>query len=547
MRYGIAFCFLGLLVGTACGSGTSAPQGSGQTGSIGPEPNECKAAGDCAERHAAELAVLNQPASGSTRFDGAACVQLGVVGGPSGPACECRVAGSDGMLAIGPVGVDCYVTGRGGDCLWRGDDFDGCVLEDTDACTEICKGLEQRLAEDAAKTFDATLEYSSCEGQECHSVVRIGERCYADGSYREPRDYDCALGGKAILAAHERDAHPPEKPLIPETRSSYVAGTDGFVRLISSRSFVGGSERYSGFGADAQFANISGSPGGRYGDVIDPLEGLDDCGVAKESTGGAAPNIDWYDAARVILKDGAVGRPLTLSSASHDDFYQYIAELDAQGAEPRYGESYGVEVEGGTFGSAFSSDALRLPPDLVINELEQSSHFAREDLRLTWSGQGEAPLYLSLWVSKSPGDLASAYQIECLLKDDGEFVIPAQVLRAAPSGFATATFTREDRHIEQSGSHSLLLVGSVEVSHQFALGPTCDHADVATACATSAQSVRAAYQDCNLTPPTLAELCPDFLATSCDSCPEYFDCVAQTTRCTEQGFSLASGCSCPSP
>lgn len=546
MRYGVAFSVLGLLFGTACSSGSGTPQGSGQTGSIGSEPNECKAASDCAERNANELAALNQPASGSTRFDGAACIQLGIVGGPSGPACECQVAGSDGTLAIGPVGGDCYVTGRGGDCLWQGDDFKGCVVDEADACTQICADLQQRLADDATNTFDASLEYSSCEGQECHSVVRIGERCYADGSYREPRDYDCALGGEAILAAHARATHPPEKPLIPDTRGSYVAGTDGFVRIISSRSFVGHSERYSGFGADAQFATISGAPGGQYGDVIDPLEGLDDCGVVKESGVGAAPNIDMYDAERVILKDGAVERPLSLSSASHDDFYQYIAELDAQGVEPRYGQSYGVLVEGGSFGSAFRSDSLRLPPALAIHELEQASHFGQEELRLTWSGQGEAPLYLSLWVSKSPGDLANAYQIQCLLEDDGEFVIPAQVLQAAPSGFVSASFTREDRHIEKSGTHSLLLVGSVEVSHQFALGPTCDHTDVAAACAASAERVRAAYQACNLTPPTVAELCPDFLTTSCDSCPEYFDCVAQTTRCTAQGFYLASGCSCPS-
>jgi hypothetical protein len=150
-------------------------------------------------------------------------------------------------------------------------------------------------------------------------------------------------------------------------------------------------------------------------------------------------------------------------------------------------------------------------------------------------------------VSKSPTDLSDAYRIECLIKDDGEFVVPESVLAAAPSGFARATFTREDRHIERSGAHSLLILGQIEVTHEFALGPQCARPDSMMACELSAESVRAAYQQCALKPPSMAVLCPEYVATSCELCPQYFDCVARSTTCTEAGFTLASGCRCPSP
>jgi hypothetical protein len=518
--------------------------GSGQTGSVGQSPDECSAASDCDPRLADEVLGLRRPVPARASLSDAQCINLGIVGGAAGPACECRVDGGSGTLAIGPVGGDCFALGRGGDCLWPGRDFDGCQLGQAGACDAICADLEQRLAEDAAKKFDAEAVYDACREHTCHSVVRIGDRCFADGSYAEGRSYDCALGGEAILAAHDADVMPAEKPPLPETRTSYVEGTDGFVQLVSSSRFIGTAPSYSGFGAMAQFAVIKGSSGA-FGDVIDPLEGIDDCGVSKSDGTGVAANIDFYDAAEVSLVDEQAVRPLSLSPASHDDFYQYIAELSEQGIEPRFGQSYGVKVAGGSFGAAFETSALRLPDELVLNELGQTAHFEQKDLRLTWTGSGAQPLYLTLLVSKSPTDLANAYRIDCLIEDDGEFVIPESVLAAAPSGVAQATFTREDRHIEPSGAHSLLLLGQVEVTHEFALGPLCARPDSMTACEVSAEVVRAAYLKCELSPPSVAELCPDYVATSCELCPEYFDCVARSTTCSDVGFTLASGCSCP--
>lgn len=348
------------------------------------------------------------------------------------------------------------------------------------------------------------------------------------------------------MAAHDADDTPEEEPLLNVTRASYVEGTDGFVQLVVSSQFVGTAASDSAFGAMAQFAVIKGSSGD-FGEVIDPLEGIDDCGVSKDSGAGVAANVDFYDAAEVSLIDAMAVRPLSLSPASNNDFYQYVAELSEQGVAPRFGQSYGLKIAGGSFGAAFETSTLRLPDELVLNELGQTAHVEQKDLRLTWAGAGAQPLYLRMLVSKSPTDLNDAYRIDCRIKDDGEFVVPGSVLALAPSGFARATFTREDRHIEQSGDHSLLLFGQVEATHEFALGPRCAQPDSMMACEVSAEIVRAAYQECALQPPSLEELCPDYVTTSCELCPEYFDCVARSTTCSDAGFTLPSGCRCPTP
>jgi hypothetical protein len=369
----------------------SHPQSSGQTGSIGPSPDECNVASDCDQRSTDEVAELRGPVAAGVSFSGAECVNLGIVDGPSGPACQCQVEGGSGTLTVGPVGLDCFALGRGGDCLWQGSDFDGCQVGEASACDTTCADLQQRLADDAAKELDVESVYDSCHEHTCHNVVRIGERCFADRSYNEGRSYDCALGGEAILTAHDADTTPAAKPPLPDTRMSYVEGTDGFVQLISSSQFIGTAPSYAAFGAMAQFAIIHGK-GGDFGDIIDPLDGIDDCGVSKGSGAGVAANVDFYDAAEVELLDGKIVRPLSLSTASHDDFYQYVAELSDQGTAPRFGQSYGVKVAGGSFGAAFESSTLRLPDQLALSELQQSAHFDQKDLRLTWTGTGTQPV-----------------------------------------------------------------------------------------------------------------------------------------------------------
>jgi hypothetical protein len=86
----------------------------------------------------------------------------------------------------------------------------------------------------------------------------------------------------------------------------------------------------------------------------------------------------------------------------------------------------------------------------------------------------------------------------------------------------------------------------VQATHRFALGPLCEKPEVVEACLENADATAREYAACNVPPPPLEEQCPDFLATACNGCPEYFACVAQQTRCTDGGLQVDSvGCACP--
>jgi hypothetical protein len=527
----------------ACSSDTQ-QSSSGQTGSVGPSEDECRVASDCAPRIQDELARFTTPTTNPRHFDGAECTQIGIVGGPTGPSCVCRLAGSDGSINVGPAGLDCYVTGRGGDCLFAGNEFNGCSSSDATSCDTTCTDLEQRLDADAARTFEASSVYASCDEQACKTVIELDGRCFAEQSYLAGRSYDCSLGGAAILVA-ERDAQqPPPQDERPEDRSLYVEGTNGFVSLTVAKGYTGAVASPVSFGAFAQFVN-PGSGNVSYGQIIDPLEGVDDCGVFNGSGSGVGSALSFYDAADVQLLDGATARPLVESEASNADFYSYVLELDPEDVEPRYGGRYGVHVSGGAFGATFdSADGLRLPEALDIVELSATDHVEQQALDLTWTGRGAEPLFLFLIVNKSLDGFYESTELRCLMKDDGAFTVPASVLQAMPTGFASATFERSEKHVVKSGSHSLVLHGSTQVSHRFVLGPSCDNAAALEACHANASTIIAAYEACGLTPRSLGELCPSFLANSCDACPGYFECAARETRCTDEGFFTPFGCTC---
>ena len=149
-------------------------------------------------------------------------------------------------------------------------------------------------------------------------------------------------------------------------------------------------------------------------------------------------------------------------------------------------------------------------------------------------------------VHDTPAMDGNSYEIECLLEDDGEHTIPAEVLEAAPEGFVMAWFTREVRDFAEQGDTQLLLIGRVEVEHRFALGAGCEQPEVMQACERYAEHVRARYAECSTAePPSMAELCPAYVAESCQTCPEQFDCMAANLVCEAGGLThYARTCEC---
>jgi hypothetical protein len=280
--------------------------------------------------------------------------------------------------------------------------------------------------------------------------------------------------------------------------------------------------------------------------VLDPLDGVDDCGVFRFTGSGTAPALHFLNAERVTLSDGQASYSLDEFRSSSDDYYSYVLDLAPLGVAPQYGVPYSFSASGGALGQAIELGGVRLPDPLSITELVAQSRFERGDLPLTWTGHGQAPLRLHLSIAPRLADIATNYEIECRMADDGAFTIPAAVLQAAPDGFVTATFTREARQLlSTSGKRKFSTIAQVITNHRFALGAACDAANVMAACRSTASSVQAAYEACGLEPPTTETFCPSYLAESCLGCTAYFDCVAAATRCEGGSLTGSSACSCP--
>jgi hypothetical protein len=330
---------------------------------------------------------------------------------------------------------------------------------------------------------------------------------------------------------------------IVNTPSWYVADADGTVELSVATRFIGTKRGSLYFGTSAQLYSASGSDEQRA-DVSDPLEGADDCGVRRNHSVGSASAIEWRNVESAVLADQDEEYSYELQLGSSRTFFNYGIDLTAQGVAPRFRGTYGFRAVGGSFGKELSVEGIELPEPLSIRELESASHIPRGPLHLTWTGRNDQPLRLLVYISPQPMSDVS-YELECLMKDDGEFEIPDEVMQAVPDGIANMQFFRAKRRLLHDQDRAILAIASINVAHQLAYGDRCDRASVIDTCQRYAEQMHKVYSDCGQPVPDLDELCPDYLAEACTVCPEYFECMSKATTCENNQVTHRSGCSCP--
>jgi hypothetical protein len=190
------------------------PQANGQPGSLG---YACYAS-DCAAYTRDWLASL-EPPQVITEFSRATCRPPDL-----GPArndtrgtlyCQCQTANQSSVLVAksGSPELPCVARGRGGTCLVLDSEITECSLDEPDSCQSTCQLLQRRLAEDAAKKFDAQVRFANCVtqdgwlagntmGGDCRFVARINGQCYtndAPGFFLSSTPHDCALSDRQIV------------------------------------------------------------------------------------------------------------------------------------------------------------------------------------------------------------------------------------------------------------------------------------------------------------------------------------------------------------
>jgi hypothetical protein len=534
----------------------------GQSGAEGPpimpgEPGEpvlpgrgqaeCAQDDDCRDKLEMELEALASPAPRAVEISASRCEWIGIslpFGSVEGNHCICDKA-DGGKLYIGPVGVGCYTVGRDGQCLF-GDDggYTDCDTNDPNACSAICEDAAARVEADSSRPVDTELLLAECRDSSCRSVVSLNGHCYGNRDYQAGREFDCSLGAEGILQASDASNAPPVLTPDSEDQAYYRPGTSATLWLEVWHDWYGTALAAQTFGATAQFYTTIEGVSSQAVEVLDPLDGIDDCGVRRFGSVGTSPSFEFLSVERAVLLDADTEHVFE-EFASGAEFYSYDAELTAAGVVPRHGESYGFAASGGSFGVSIELGGIVLPEALALPELERQSRFERGSLELTWAGRGSAPLFVSLAIAADPS-ASPDYTIECSVEDDGAFSVPPEVLEAAPDGIVLATFSRANRRVHSSGGKSVQTIAAVTVYHRFALGPACDGSASMAACQLGASQVRAAYEACGAEPPPIATLCPDYVSESCSFCPAFFECQARATTCGAAGLTLSSsGCSCP--
>ncbi|HTU62157.1 MAG TPA: hypothetical protein VMF89_27050 [Polyangiales bacterium] len=350
------------------------------------------------------------------------------------------------------------------------------------------------------------------------------------------------IRGSETIAQHQKQTTEPTGEIVKDP-SWYSPDANGTVAISVATQYTGTKRSPLHFGTNAKLYSVSGSDEQRA-DVIDPLEGADDCGVRRDHSVGTAASVEFRNIDSAVLIDGDAEIPYELSLGSGRTFFNYGIDLSDQGVTPRFLGKYGFRAEGGTFGAPVSILGITLPESLTIHELEQTAHVERGALHLTWTGRNNQLMRLLVYISSQPRS-DTTYTLQCLMKDDGEFEIPTAVMDAVPNGIARMEFIREDRQLMRDGTKALLTIGRVSVLHELAYGERCDRESVVDACKRYADKMQEVYADCGQEAPPLDELCPDYISEACTVCPEYYECMSKATTCTDDQITHHAGCSCP--
>lgn len=96
-----------------------------------------------------------------------------------------------------PHGPGCAIFARDRRCLFRGDEYQGC-LEAKD-CRMVCEALEERMREDAARMFDVRVHGSDCTPGGCRCVLALGDFCFVNESPIIRGSQPCTTSAAEIL------------------------------------------------------------------------------------------------------------------------------------------------------------------------------------------------------------------------------------------------------------------------------------------------------------------------------------------------------------
>jgi hypothetical protein len=167
---------------------------------------------------------------------------------------------------------------------------------------------------------------------------------------------------------------------------------------------------------------------------LDPLDKVDDCGVLNYTQPpGAEPTLSPLALGGATVDAGS--GPAELAEA---DDGVWRADLPLPAA---FGQAYGFAIAGDDtplvgVDAIELPDAVKLPDAIELTSPDVSAGYAlvrRFDLEVDWTGSSDGTATIELLASSAEG-VGPYWLLQCVVEDDGSFVIPHEALEAVPDG-----------------------------------------------------------------------------------------------------------------
>ncbi|MCG8554390.1 MAG: hypothetical protein MJD61_03750 [Proteobacteria bacterium] len=422
------------------------------------------------------VARLGQPRSPPGNAAAHECRFLSNVNGLTGSYCDCTFEGGL-RRSLGPASPAlCQARAHTGACLsWYQSNFGGCRVGDAATCLGPCQGLGQQLALEAARIHDARLVQVEWHGS-CRSVIEVDGRCFANGDRDPGRAYDCALGADEIVRRYHATYEPPWTP--PPPQAPLLARASGRVELKVWTTWDGTS------GQDVALPRTRVTASAEFHSELTRrtddwrLQPLPPAALAQDRCevvqGEAPPRLGprcRHSVDRIVLVDAGRQHLFdTQAAPMHEGVPLAPYSLELHAVQPRNGALYELKAEGGDLAAPVSLRLPPLPDAISVPALQGGRPIERTDLRLIWTGRGQAPLALSIAVY-TPASGLPERELRCTLNDDGEHVIPSSLMQRLPAGRAIVQLSRQHLAVVEAGGRRLLTQSSVESHSSFPLGP----------------------------------------------------------------------------
>lgn len=242
--------------------------------------------------------------------------------------------------------------------------------------------------------------------------------------------------------------------------SAYLDCSDGSIHADWVRYEDDRGVEYD-FSVNVQFFEVTTPYSGWVaGEVLDPLEGIDDCEVIRlDQTGtitGFRGEVDYLKSPYVELGAGRWSSELVDYNGSPSNRVSTYSLWTTQDDGPAPGATLSLTVDAGDTAPELDlEDVLTLPDpiELTAPRLSWEATLPRRDTSFQWNaGDPADTVELSLFMrSEFNGQQYPMYEVTCEVSDDGEFTVPDSILGLADEGWSARVEARR-RHMEWVGT-----------------------------------------------------------------------------------------------